>query len=115
MIIDESLNRATLPARVGGAFEVRLPENPTTGFRWAVIQDGRPGCRATGDAYQPNGARPGAGGEHRWMFEATKPGRSRIELVYRRAWDSPSDDSRKFEITIYVGPWTVSDAGDAAG
>jgi len=102
MIIDEHFDRSTVRVHLGDVVELRLAENPTTGFRWRMTKDGRPVCDVKDEAYQRLGTAPGAGGVHRWTFDATQTGRSTVELLYRRAWEAAAPAGRSFSFTLEV-------------
>jgi inhibitor of cysteine peptidase len=73
----------------GETVTLGLPENPTTGYRWAVVSLGKltPG----GDTYQPDSALPGASGIRTFDWTAV-PGVHLLALVLRREWE-PSDQA----------------------
>lgn len=78
-------NGAAISLTPGGSFEVRLSENPTTGYRWRLAQWDPSILELTRDEFHPGDvARAGAGGEHRWAFVARAPGRSSLQLASRR-------------------------------
>jgi predicted secreted protein len=80
---------------------VVLEENPTTGFRWSVVQSGAPVCRLAKESFEAGDrATPGAGGQRRWVFQADAFGEGKILLEDRRHWeDRPS---RSFSLTVEV-------------
>ncbi len=100
--INESQNGQEIEWRRGEKFEIHLSENPTTGFRWAMESRGAPACALVEDRYQPSDAAPGAGGTHRWQFQATQAGEARIELNYRRSWDRQGAAARTFTLRVRV-------------
>jgi inhibitor of cysteine peptidase len=102
MVIDEQFDHKTVQVALGEVVELRLAENPTTGFHWRMTQDGRPVCDVKDTAYNAAGTRPGAGGAHSWRLTAAQPGRSQVELVYQRAWDAAAAAGRRFSVTIDV-------------
>ncbi|HEX7967188.1 MAG TPA: protease inhibitor I42 family protein [Stellaceae bacterium] len=103
MLVGESLNDQMIDLAVGETVEVRLPENPSTGFRWHVIADGKPACALVGDAFAAPSGPPGRGGEHSWTFGAVHPGQCDIELRYRRRWEGAGDTGRSFKVHVRVG------------
>jgi len=76
-----------IAARVGAVIELRLPENPTTGFRWRLAAAGEPVCMLAGDAFTPAGKKPGQSGTHVWRFQITAAGEAKIEMHSRRGWE----------------------------
>ncbi len=87
-VVNESFANQTVVLPVGQVLEVRLAENPTTGFRWQVAAAGDPACVLVEDVAEHGSGPPGRGGEHAWRFRAARPGESEITLHYRRPWES---------------------------
>ncbi len=102
MLVDETFNGRTIDVTIGQTIEVRLPENPTTGFSWQLTSDGRATCVMTDDEFIAPVGPPGKGGDHTWKFKATHAGESDVELGYRRRWESSSTASRTFKIHVKV-------------
>jgi inhibitor of cysteine peptidase len=65
---------------------VRLPENPTTGYRWEADVDGA-ALRVVGDELKTSAVPRGAGGVRVVRFEAVRPGPTTLRLVKRRRWE----------------------------
>jgi inhibitor of cysteine peptidase len=103
MLIGDDLNGRTVDLVVGATAEIRLAENPTAGFRWDLVTRGASACALRGDDFVPSGSAAGAGGEHRWVFEALRQGECDIELVYRRRWDVPGAAVHRFSIRLRIG------------
>ena len=88
----------TVRAAVGDVVTIALPSNPTTGYRWV-------GAGADGDAgepvesrFSPGGGGIGGGGEQLVQLRVARPGRRRLELVYRRPWEEGVKD--RFAVTV---------------
>jgi inhibitor of cysteine peptidase len=101
--IDQSADHATIPLQVGQRVQIRLPGNPTTGFRWEVlpgfdpvlVQEGEPEYRAEGSA-------PGSGGSFKFLFKAAAAGTTSLKLVYRRAFEPNVPPAQRFEVAVVV-------------
>lgn len=102
MLVDETSNNRTIEVAIGQTIEVRLPENPTTGFRWQLTSDGGPACVVTDDQFIAPSGPPGKGGDHTWRFKVVRPDESDIELGYRRSWGGAVGASRIFKIHVKV-------------
>jgi len=100
--VDETWNGRQLEVGVGQRFELALPENPTTGFRWALESKGEPVLVLLGDAFAPSAGTPGAGGVHRWEFEASRAGSADLRLTYRRPWGQAGEAARTFALLVVV-------------
>jgi inhibitor of cysteine peptidase len=99
----ESSNGQEIQLQPGQEFEVRLGENPTTGFRWKLVADAAPACKALEDVYEsPASGVHGQEGLHFWRFAAMQAGYGTIELVYRRSWESEEHAARRFTLEVRV-------------
>lgn len=82
-----------IDVRVGQGFEVRLPGNPSTGYRWVLVDPVPPQARQVGVARVDrlgSDAGVGAPAQEVFTFEAAQPGLSSLAFEYRRAWDAAS-------------------------
>jgi inhibitor of cysteine peptidase len=93
----------TVDARVGDAVAVRLEENPTTGFKWALEPAGDDVLTPDGSDYvrSPNSA-VGGGGERVFTFKAAKAGSTTIRLKLWRAWEGEKSTTSTFTVTVRV-------------
>jgi len=96
--VDDHANGSTVTLAPSQALAIRLPENPTTGYRWAV--ESSPGMRLDVDTFSPIGPSVGAGGSRRLQWSAEEPGTHRITLVLRRAWGPSDAEDRHFTLTV---------------
>ncbi len=104
--IAEALAGQTVKMSVGQVVELRLKENPTTGFRWQFRRNGEPACRIREDFLETDAptqpARPGQGGTHVWRLEGVQVGVCDLVLVYVRAWEADQTPARSFDVRINV-------------
>ena len=101
--IDEAADGTTVRLAPGTELRLTLPENPTTGYRWRITAEAAPVLRPQEDAYAPGASMPGAGGQHRWTWQAAQPGEAALRLDYARPWET-GPAARQFAVTIRVGP-----------
>jgi inhibitor of cysteine peptidase len=88
-------------ARVGDDILIRLAENATTGYRWAIQITGT-AVVSTGDAYvQPPDAQIGAGGQRVFTVTATAPGAADIVLRLARLWEPNAIEERVVHVTAH--------------
>ncbi|MCX5793339.1 MAG: protease inhibitor I42 family protein [Elusimicrobia bacterium] len=80
---DESYNRQTVAVQIGSVVEIRLPENPTTGFMWMVDNLNADKLQLlsnefvpAGDTHSPGGM-VGAGGTRVFKVKCVKMGAGR--------------------------------------
>src|SRR3954447_4331557 len=85
--------------RVGDSVTVALPENPTTGYRWHQDVDAG-ALTPTDDRYEATEESRGAAGTRRLSFTARRPGRTRLHLVKKRAWEQAAVED--FEVSLDV-------------
>ncbi|MGO8919873.1 MAG: protease inhibitor I42 family protein [Stellaceae bacterium] len=100
--IDESFLDQTVRLPVGQVMELRLKENPTTGFRWSFAADSAPSCTVLCDVFVPRGNPPGAGGEHTWQIKAVREGTCDLRLVYRRSFEPSAEAAQSFTLHVQV-------------
>ena len=101
--LNESSNDQEIELPRGQQFEIRLPENPTTGFRWKMVANGEPACKTLEDFYEPPDVLThGQEGAHYWRFEAAQAGDGNIELVYQRSWEQGKNPARRFTLNVRV-------------
>ena len=100
LTIDHGSAERTLALRIGETVEVRLAENPSTGYRWSVAADGRPNCSLV-EAVEPGLRQPGEPRQHRWEIRGDAVGRCEVKLIYRRPWE-PAAPARIISLHIQV-------------
>jgi inhibitor of cysteine peptidase len=102
--LDETFDAREVALHRGQRMQLSLRENPTTGFRWELQENGSPPCALREDTFvAPATGGVGKAGTRRWLFEAVESGTCRIVLAYRRAWESKPPD-RMFALTARVAP-----------
>jgi len=71
--------------RLGDLTTVRLPESPTTGYRWQADHDDA-ALRLVEDRFEGAQSPRGAGGDRVLIFEAARLGSATLRLAKRRGW-----------------------------
>jgi inhibitor of cysteine peptidase len=84
----------------GDAVVVRLPENPTTGYRWQF--DAAVGLTVSGESFSPGSAAPGAAGERALRLVAAAPGTYLFTAALRRPWETGIPPQDTFSLSIEV-------------
>ena len=83
---------------------VRLPSNPTTGYRWIYVEPKDAVLRVDGpSSYEAQSAgAAGAGGTEIWKLAPLKPGQQQLRFEYRRPWEQDVAPSRVATYTVTV-------------
>lgn len=96
-------NGKTVDVPQGDAITILLPENPTTGFRWAIAQTNNQVVTIDGDDYTvAAGSGIGGGGTRSLVLKALQPGTVFFQLKLWREWEGDSSIRDRFEVTIRV-------------
>jgi inhibitor of cysteine peptidase len=97
-------NNRTAELRVGERLEVRLPENPATGFSWAVDENDRRLLALEDTAYTPpdEAGFIGARGQRTFRFTARQPGDVALKLKYWRVWEGDGSVTERFAVTLKI-------------
>lgn len=101
--LDATDDGAHLQARAGQSIILSLPSNPSTGYRWQVVQAAA-GFAAPSQRFIGGANIPGAGGTERFTWKVTGAipnGTYDVELAYVRPWD-PTDAAQTFSFTVDV-------------
>ena len=97
--VTSAQNGGAVTVGAGDTVIVRLPENPTTGYRWQVVAGGAP----LGDDFMPaSSGAAGAAGERVLRFSAPASGVMTLELDSRRAWEAGATPQARFAVTVTV-------------
>lgn len=95
---------AALHITTGGATEITLTENPSTGYVWRIDDAASRGLGSVvaieDSGYRPGAAMPGAPGTHRWMLRGVKPGKAVVAFVYARVWEKTVGQARQFAVEV---------------
>ena len=75
----------------GQSLLVRLPSNPSTGYRWVYVEPKDAVLRVDGpstfEAAQSAGNTAGTGGTEIWKLAPLKAGQQQLRFEYRRPWE----------------------------
>jgi inhibitor of cysteine peptidase len=99
-LLTQAQHGGALHAAVGDDVLLRLPENPTTGYRWEFSLPA--GLSQAADDFAAAGGAPGGGGERVVRLQATAPGRHTVTAALRRSWDAGGPPQASFSATIEV-------------
>jgi inhibitor of cysteine peptidase len=110
--LSEADDGTSIEAVPGDALVVRLHENPTTGYRWALDElDGDAVTLGVDDFEASEGGGVGSGGRRVFTFSAVGPGSASIALKLWRRWEGDASTRGRVRLNIRV---TAQEA-DATG
>jgi len=88
---------------VGDELRIILTENPTTGYVWSIVTNDEKVLGLSGDpTYEGESDAVGAGGERSFIFRATAPGTSTLQLINSRPWETAAIPAETFQLTVQV-------------
>jgi inhibitor of cysteine peptidase len=93
----------TIDVPQGTEVLIRLKENPTTGYRWAIDQnDDKVLPLQSSDFSRTPGGGVGAGGGRIFTFIAGQPGTVHLQLKHWREWEGDSSITERYDVSIQV-------------
>ena len=105
LVLTEADAGRTVEVAPGTAIELRLPENPTTGYRWVLTLAPAACARIDGDRYlAPSGQAVGAGGLRVVGIAAVTGSPCALDLAYRRPWEQVAPAARELTFTLVAAP-----------
>ena len=91
-------NGSTAPAKLGDLIDLRLEENPTTGYQWQMqASAGLTPISSEFEGPTESPAPIGAGGVHVWSYQVQQAGTQTLEGKYIGPDGNPGDE---FKLTI---------------
>ncbi len=100
----ETDNNRTVDLPAGEALQITLPENATTGFRWAIDKYDSEILEALGSEPHYAGKAIGSGGEVTFAFRGKKAGSGEIALKQWRQWEGDSSIVSRFRVRVNIRP-----------
>lgn len=102
IILTEQDRAKTVSATVEDRVVVRLPENPTTGYRWAVDKLDDQLTFESSDYQSTSGGLAGGGGEVTMVFVANQPGDALLVLKHWQSWEGDQSITDRFTVTVKI-------------
>jgi inhibitor of cysteine peptidase len=101
--ITEKDDGRSIEADLNDIVSVTLPENPTTGFRWAVDSPGYSSLELLRDDYTSSGTpKPGAATLRIMEFKPKTRGNFELKLKMVRAWESGGSGTSTFTLKLRI-------------
>ena len=102
--LTETDNERTVDLRLGEGVRLTLPENATTGYRWAIDRLDRDAVEEAGSQAHPSRGAIGSGGNVTFDFTAKKAGSSEIALKYWRHFEGDGSIVKRFRFRLDAKP-----------
>lgn len=102
--LTEADNERTVELRVGESVRLTLPENATTGYRWAIDRLDRDVVEEAGSKAHPSGGAIGSAGNVTFDFTAKKAGSGEVALKYWRHFEGDASIVRRFSFRLNARP-----------
>jgi predicted secreted protein/N-acetylneuraminic acid mutarotase len=104
--VNEDNDGGLIELELGKLLVVTLESNPSTGYRWELLEDNESILKQFGQAEfkSPETSEPpmvGAGGWEIFRFKAVSAGQMTLELVYHRSWEDV-EPLKTFSIQVVV-------------
>jgi inhibitor of cysteine peptidase len=105
--MDEKDNGSEVELAPGEDLTITLESNPSTGFRWEVVEIDESILQQVGEVHyvpadpgQP--PLPGQAGRETLRFQAVGPDRTTLQLAYRRSWEKDVEPQKTYSLHILV-------------
>ncbi len=100
-VFTEVNNGSSVELATGDTFQIKLNENPTTGYQWSLATTA--GLEVVSDNYlSPASDLVGAGGIREWDIKATAIGTQQVTSVYSRSWENLTGSEQRFVLIVEV-------------
>lgn len=93
---EESIDAVVL--KLGDIFQIRLDENPSTGYKWFV--DVSDGLTILDNQYKSANNLIGGGGYRTWTLVSTKIGPQHFYGIYARPWERNNNNNKTYKLDI---------------
>jgi inhibitor of cysteine peptidase len=105
LVLTEADAGRTVEVAPRTAVQLRLPENPTTGYRWVLTLAPADCARIDGDRYlAPSGEAVGAGGLRVIGIAAVTASPCVLDLAYRRPWEREAPAAKAATFRLVTAP-----------
>lgn len=98
--LDLAANGRAVTLVLGQRLRLRLAENPTTGYQWAVLSSDD--LVLESNRFTPVGTAVGGGGTRELRWQASCIGSNQITLAQRRTWEPIEKSLARFTLTVVV-------------
>lgn len=102
LIVDELQSGTGVDVARGDVLAIRLRENATTGYRWALDNADGLALEQSDNAGAGAGGAPGAVGLREFRFRAVAPGTHQLRLKHGRDWQGDESVIGHFLLSVRV-------------
>jgi inhibitor of cysteine peptidase len=98
-------SKCPLNLYVGQQFNLTLPSNPTTGFRWKLIDPAASVLQPLGPEVYTNpedSGLVGSAGLSTWRFRVANEGKAELKLAYSQPWEPNVAPAQSFTCSLSV-------------
>ena len=87
--------------RHGQKFQIELKSDPSTGYKWHLLYLDQDALNLISCGFVPKVANMiGGEGMESFTFQATKKGKTKVKLVYKRPWEKDQIKLNEFLISV---------------
>lgn len=102
LVLTETDAGSTRSARRGETVELRLKENPSTGYRWSVGIEPAGAASIVGSRFVPAGPGAGAAGSAAFEIVADRPGAFELQAKLWRQWEGEGSVKKRYSVALRV-------------
>lgn len=103
LLMVEKDNGQTVDIRLGESVQIVLPENATTGYRWAIDRYDEEFIEAVAAEPHYTANAIGSGGKVEFIFKGKKIGSGKIMLKHWRHWEEDVSIVSRFCLDLNIG------------
>lgn len=105
LFLSQTNANQTVELTVGDTLSITLPENPTTGYRWAIQSLDNRLLELQASTYSPAVTTGmGGGGQRCFTFQSKAAGISLLALKEWRDWEGDASVVQRFIVTVQIQP-----------
>ena len=102
LVLTEADTGSTHDVRRGETIELRLQENPSTGYRWSVDLEPADAGAIVGSQFVAGGAGVGAAGSIAFEIMPSRPGVAQLRAELWRQWEGEASVTKRYSFALRV-------------
>lgn len=111
-LLDETQEGRELTPRVRDEIHVVLPETPSSGYVWNLVDPVGDSVALVDDGFDPASDAVGASGRRHLRFRVLRPGEHRLRLAKQRPWEHSAQPAATFEAVVRASPTPTGDSAE---